>query len=248
MRSLPSSKRGERDTYSCATLLHGDASVCPPADDESELTALTATSCSYASAYDPGHEDDVMAILTSSVLNAAWGTTTSIGHGVKGALSPESIQSIISHHHGNRTTSTSVSSPSSYSSRHMTCSWSYNIPLADPSKRLVRWCRLLSSCIDGLYPPLASFAPVLRLLEHHPYEIYLLCVPASPTWGGTLRLRGGCDVTINDYGFLDDDDPPEVSYGATACGANDSNYGATAYLDPSMYEKYMFLASSSLLY
>ena len=64
----------------------------------------------------------------------------------------------------------------------------------------------------------------------------MLCVPASPAWGGTSRLRGGSDVTVNDYGFLVDGELPEMSY------------DATTYLDLSMHDKYMFLASSSLLY
>ena len=74
----------------------------PPADDEFGLTALTATSCSYASAYDPGQangskvcEDDVMAILKSHVLNAEWDAATTIGYDVKGTLGPGSIQFIV---------------------------------------------------------------------------------------------------------------------------------------------------------
>ena len=39
-----------------------------------------------------------------------------------------------------------------------------------------------------------------------------------------------------------------MSYGATACSAHDSNYDAAIYVDPSMHGKYIFLASSSLLY
>ena len=96
----------------------------PPADDEFELTAPTAANCSYVSAYDSNNavgavirERDVTMILNSSVLNAACGTPASIGHGAKGTLSPGSIQSVVSRRHGNRTTSTSVSSPGSYSSR-----------------------------------------------------------------------------------------------------------------------------------
>ena len=118
IRSLPSSKGGERDTYSSATLLHVDASVYSPADDEFELTALTATSCSHVSAYDSNNAvdavtrgRDVTVILSSEVLNAALGTTTSIVHGAKGTLSPGSIQTVTSHRHRHRATLTDVFSP-----------------------------------------------------------------------------------------------------------------------------------------
>ena len=39
-----------------------------------------------------------------------------------------------------------------------------------------------------------------------------------------------------------------MNYDATSCGTNDPNYDVTVYLDPSMHETYMSLASSSLLY
>ena len=219
----PSSTGGDQEAHSPAAsaAVNGGSERFSSAYDEPGLTALTATGCSYASAFDSGKaggtmvcDRDVTMILNSSVLNAACGTPASIGHGVKGTLSPGSIQSVVSHRHGNRTTSTSVSSPGSYSSRYMTCSWSYNIPLTVSSTRLVRWCRLLSSCIDGLYPPLAS----------------LSCVPASPAWEGTSRLRGGCDVTVDGYGFLTGGELPEMYYDTTDC------------LDSSMHEE-MFLAS-----
>ena len=167
-----------------------------PADDESELTALTATSCSYVSAYDSNnavgaviHDRDVTVILSSKVLNAALGTTTSIVHGVKGTLSPGSIQTIISHRHRNRTTLTNVPSPDlPYWSRSYHCVFSFLTPTNSS-----RWSILLYEpygavdcfilACDSLSLTLSSSAPVPCPLEPHPHEICLLCVPASPTWG-----------------------------------------------------------------
>ena len=181
---------------------------------------LTATGCSYASAFDSGKaggtmvcDRDVTMILNSSVLNAACGTPASIRHGVKGTLSPGCIQSIVPHRHGDRKTSTSVSSQRSYSSRYDLLL--VQLPLTDPSTRLVRFCRLLSPCFDGMRPFLTSFNPVLRPLQPHLHEILLLCVPASSTWEGTLRRYGGGDITVICYGFMVDDDLPGMNFGVT---------------------------------
>ena len=56
---LSSSTGGDQDTYSPAASAakDGGGKDFSPADDESELTALTATSCSYASACGSGRAD-----------------------------------------------------------------------------------------------------------------------------------------------------------------------------------------------
>ena len=59
----------------------------------------------------PIHDRDVTVILSSEVLNAALGTTTSIVHGVKGTLSPGSIQTVTSRRHRHCATLTDVFSP-----------------------------------------------------------------------------------------------------------------------------------------
>ena len=142
---------------------------------------------------------DVTMILNSSVLNAACGTPVSIGHGVKGTLSPGCIQSIVPHRHGDRKTSTSVSSQRSSSSRYDLLL--VQLPLTGPSTRLVRCCRLVSPCFEGVRPFLTSFSPVLRPLDPHLHEILLLCVPTSSTWEGTLQRDGGGDITAIGYGL-----------------------------------------------
>ena len=194
----PSSTGGDQEAHSPAAsaAVNGGSERFSSAYDESWLTALTATGCSYASAFDSGKaggtmvcDRDVTMILNSSVLNAACGTPASVRHGVKGTLSPGCVQSIVPHRHGDRKTSTSVSSQRSYSSRYDLLL--VQLPLTDPSTRLVRFCRLLSPCFDGMRPFLTSFNPVLRPLDPHLHEILLLCVPASPTWGGGVSKAWG---------------------------------------------------------
>ena len=137
----------------------------------------------------PIHDRDVTVILCSKVLNAALGTTTSIIHGVTGTLSPGSIQTVISHRHGNRASLTDVFSPGlPYWSR----SYHYVSSLLTPTHSS-RWSILLCEpcgavdcfvpACDSLSLTLSSSAPVPCPLEPHPHEICLLCVPASPTWG-----------------------------------------------------------------
>ena len=208
----PSSTGGDQEAHSPAAsaAVNGGSERFSSAYDEPGLTALTATGCSYASAFDSSKaggttvcDRDVTVILN----------TTSFEHGVKDALGPGCIQSIVPHRHGDRKTSTSVSSQRSYSSRYDLLL--VQLPLTDPSTRLVRCCRLVSPCFDGVRPLLTSFNPVLRPLDPHLHEILLLCVPVSPTWGGTLRRHGGGDILVIGYGFMVGDGLPGLNYDVT---------------------------------